>query len=186
MKKLSVSTIAFIMTTSLLLAKEPVKPVTAMPVLSKQVAFDRMPASTGEEISAVSEENAKWHVAQVVEQKDIQVKKFDGTVSLVSIYNGGIAMPFEGLLTVFDPTPQNGGDFGTFKTFSLGRTAGQFKLIDSKLYQIKPDEQVLSLAFSSSVWDPNTDKTSVKILRFRVNVHAGEVSSKAETSLKDK
>ncbi len=134
----------------------------------------------------MTDEAAKWHVAQVVEMQDLKVKKFESSVSLVSVYNGGIAMPFEGFLTVFDPTPQNGGDFGTFKTFSLGRSAGSLKLIDSKLYQIKADEQILSLAFTASKWDPNTDKTSVKILRFRVAVHAGEVAAKASFSLKDK
>jgi hypothetical protein len=165
---------------SQLLAKEPKK----QQVLESK--FDRVPASTGKEISAVKDNEAKWHVAQVIEQSDIKIKKHEGSVSLVSIYSGGIAMPFQGFLTIFDTSPQDGGDFGTFKTFSLGHYAGVLKLIDSKIYTIKADQKVLSLAFSSSVWDPNTDMTSVKVLRFRVNIIDGVISSKATVSLQDK
>jgi len=150
------------------------------------IKFDRLPAQSANEIVALTDEKAKWHVAQVRDIQYLNVKKFEGIVALASVYNGGIAMPFEGILTVFDPTPQDGGDFGTFKSFSLGRTSGLVNMIDSKLYDIKADEKVLSIAFTATQWDPNTDKTSVKIIRFRVLVHAGEVSGKATLSVSDK
>lgn len=186
MKKLFVPISILAVMTSVSFAKEPKKMPVEKFSPSKQESFDRMPASEGEEISSLERESGVYHVAQVVEQTDLKIKKFEGGTSLVSVYNGSVTMPFEGFLTIFDPNPQDGGDFGTYKTFSLGRSGSGLKLIDSKLYQIKADEQIVSLAFTASKWDPETDKTTVKILRFRVKVNGGVVASKAVMSLKDK
>ena len=70
MRKITATISFLIIMSSFASANEMNKTSATITVPSKQQAFDRMPASTGEEISALSNESGKWHVAQVVEQND--------------------------------------------------------------------------------------------------------------------
>ncbi len=132
-------------------------------------------AFAGEQFTALDWESSNTNVAQVSAHLEIGNRK-DFNAQIVSVYRGGIAQPFGVFLTIWDPTPQDGGDFGTMKTFDLGNYAETPKLLKASYKKIKHEYDLIEIELQISKWDPNTEKTTKSVLKLRNTVSGGEAS----------
>lgn len=146
--------------------------VFSMLLLSGSLAASVTPISSAhaaeavETISATDWDNARYHVAQVVENESINISA--ATAQLTTVYRGGIVAPFGALLSVWDPIPQDGGDFGTVKTFDLGNFASVLRL-ESQALRINSDgETVIELTLSGLL--PDAELTGNESFNFLVTI----------------
>lgn len=59
-------------------------------------------------------------VENVVEASD-QRGEMEARAAVLTVYTGPIVAPFTAYVKVFDPIPQEGGDYGSFKVFQIPR-----------------------------------------------------------------
>lgn len=144
-------------------------------LLSASLAMppDARAAEAAESIAAAGWEDARYHVAQVVENKSVST--LAATAQLTTVYRGGIAAPFGTLLTVWDPTPQDGGDFGTFRTFDLGNFASVPQLKSKRVRKIAAGETLIEFTLAGLV--PNAELTGTESFKWiaSVTIRDGEV-----------
>src|SRR4051812_16962444 len=124
-------------------------------------------AQAAETVTAATWEETQYNVAQVVEVQSL--KGLPVSAQLTTVYRGGIAAPFGVLLSIWDPFPQEGSDFGTVKTFDLGNFSTTPKVLAKKLRKVDAKLSTLELTLKLSL--PNQDQT--KTAPVTVKVSAG-------------
>jgi len=81
-------------------------------------ADDATSAGVTEQITAVDDEALP--TMQLVEDvKQVNADAYAAQGKVITAYTGSVVAPFTAYAVVFDPEPQEGGDYGSFKTFRI-------------------------------------------------------------------
>lgn len=117
-------------------------------------------------ISPTEWEDAKVNVAQIVENDSIS--GVGTTAQLTGVYRGGIAAPFGAFLSIWDPIPQNGSDFGTVTTFDLGNFGAVPSVSEQRVILERKDEWSIEIKLNALI--PNDDATTLELMELVATV----------------
>lgn len=131
------------------------------------------------EINAVDWDDSSFSVAQIVENKNIIIKGLGSSAQLSVVYNGGIMAPFATYLSIWDPEPQDGGDFGSVKIFYLGHYSNVPKVIKKTFKRAQGNNGEITLELKSERPDDQAEKTIKVKVKLSIIVVDGVISSTA-------
>ncbi len=140
---------------------------------------------------SLTDDSQKKNLAQIsgIQSKSINLGKgLSTTLQMTSVYEGGIMAPFNTYLTIFDPTPQDGGDFGTYQTFEI-EYFDQIPKIKSVKVITPTDKkaliknQIIEVTLVGKVYDGMSDKKTSATYVFKVPVDTTNGTVGVEASL---
>lgn len=147
------------------------------PEIIKQMTNDEIAA-----IPAVLVEN-------VVEAAD-QRGEMEARAAILTVYSGPIVAPFTAYVKVFDPIPQEGGDYGSFKVFKIPRMLNDWP--KQLKVQYARNGKAIYVGFNSnfvSGWSETAEPTYTKarlITKFTIAnpVSEGAIAETAEVTVR--
>jgi hypothetical protein len=91
-------------------------------------------------------------IGSIVLAEDVQqLSSLEATGKLVTVYQGGIVAPFTTYAVVFDPEPQDGGDYGSFRTFRV--SGGMTEYPSAATLERRGDSLILTYSAPFATFD---------------------------------
>ncbi|MBS1961258.1 MAG: hypothetical protein JST04_03500 [Bdellovibrionales bacterium] len=146
---------------------------------------DTIKQMTGDAVTAIP----AALVENVVEAAD-ERGEMEARAAVLTVYTGPIVAPFTAYVKVFDPIPQEGGDYGSFKVFKIPRMLNDWP--KRLKVQYARDGKAIYVGFDSnfvSGWSRAAEPTYTKarlITKFTIAnpISEGAVADTAEVTVR--
>lgn len=143
-------------------------------------------APTPEVLAALTSEEESGIAAVLVENvtsTKVARGEFYSSVSLITVYTGPVLAPYKTYLKVFDPLPQEGGDYGSFKVFAVTHMQDGFpKNVKAEFAR---DGKAIFVGYDVRYLEKLDDRGEAVFKRGRFIAKIGVVSPVAEGALAD-